>query len=110
MPTTMVAGMFATFVLSLDHLGLRWTPAAVMPSSLILASFLMLCTVRIPKLKRQKGLLQVAQVAALATLAALAFLQILPEVPLVLAAGYLLFGAITGTRAKPPAKPPLEPV
>lgn len=108
-PTTMVAGMFATFILSLDHLGLRWTPAAVMPSALVFASFLMLCTIRIPKLKPRKGAVQFLQIGLLVVLATLAVLQLLPEVPFTVLSVYLVIGALRARRDTP-IQPPPEPV
>jgi CDP-diacylglycerol--serine O-phosphatidyltransferase len=102
-PTTMVAGMFATFVLSLDHvLPGRWNPAAVMPSALILASYLMLSSARIPKLKPQKSrLLQVSMISLLVLLAACAVFQVLPEIPFLVLATYLLVAALRRPRGNP---------
>jgi len=98
-PTTLAAGVFASLFLTLDHQGLldQWGPALV-PVVLGLA-VMMVGRLRIPKIRaRRSKAFNVFQASLILLALVVAVLQAVPEVLLVLSAGYLVIGAIAARR------------
>ncbi len=94
-PTTMMAGLIATFYLSLVDLQVSIDPAWLLPSAAVVASALMVCRLRIPKLKGQPSRLRnVMLVSTLLGMTMIAVLQVLPEVLFCLGCVYVIGGSI----------------
>jgi CDP-diacylglycerol--serine O-phosphatidyltransferase len=98
-PTTMVAGMFATLYLSLVDLKIPMDPVWIMPSAAIAGAALMVCGLRVPKIKgsaqRWKNVLLVGILLALTILAVA---QVLPEVMFGLGFFYVVIGSLRSRR------------
>jgi CDP-diacylglycerol--serine O-phosphatidyltransferase len=93
-PTTFAAGLFATFFLSVIDLGLPVEPAFLLPSLAIGFAVLMVCGMRIPKLKgRRSRFGNAAQGVAVIILVVLAVLRMLPEVHFGAGVLYLVVGS-----------------
>lgn len=94
-PTTMVAGLFATLYLSLVDLKVPVDPVWVLPSAAVACAALMLCHLRVPKLKggpnRWKNRLLVA---TLLVMTGLAVAQVVPVVLFGLGVIYVLSGFV----------------
>ena len=100
--STFVGGLFVTLVLSLDHLGIDWNPALVLPSVAMLGAILMLSKMRIPKLKTRKSkVVQVIQVLLGTFCVLLSVFRQLPEFLFLAGATYLVGGAILGRNSTP---------
>jgi len=92
-PTTMVAGLYATLYLSLVDLHDPVDPLWVMPPAAVAAAALMVCGIRIPKLKgKRQHWKNVLLVSTLLLLAGLAVFQMLPELMFALGSLYLVVG------------------
>lgn len=107
-PTTLIGGLFATLFLSLLDLQVpRSAVAWVMPSAAVVGGLLMICTVRIPKMKRQATRwANVGQWGAIGALTVLAIAQELPEAHFVLGTIFVVYGAIRYGRGGGEATPP----
>ena len=94
-PTTMVAGLFATLYLSLIDLKIPVQAAWLMPSAAVAGAAMMICRLRVPKLKGQpERWKNVFLVCTLLFMTVISVLQVLPEVIFGLGSIYVVVGSL----------------
>jgi len=99
-PTTMVAGMFATLFLSLVDLKVPMDPAWILPSAAVAGAALMVCGLRVPKIKGQSTRLKnILLVGTLLALTVFAVLQVFPEIMFGLGCVYVVIGPFLSRHA-----------
>lgn len=99
-PTTMVAGLFATGYLSLVDLGIPVNPAWVLPSAAVVGAALMVCNLRIPKLKhRPQRWKNILLAGLLLMLTVFCVVQVFPEAMFLLGCVYVIGGSLQARHA-----------